>query len=467
MADNNSLFDLLRECADLSFADALESEVANAPDRKLNNINPLAFAATAGLDEERTIAGFLHATRLGLFDLSWNVLCPSCGGILDANTSLRTVESEAYTCALCAAGYEPTLDEMIDVTFTVSPRIRRIVAHNPHQLPPLEYFRQIYWGSGIDLPEDDYEERVDDFVLEALELPPDEKAVISLQLPEGFIIVFEPVTHAAQFIDVKGEPTRERQSLTLVIDRGHRHHETLVMRPGPVRISIENQIDVRALPSVCIANDALHHLLGKRRPFVTAKRVLSNQTFREIYHTGTLGLDQRLKITSLTFLFTDLRGLTALYERIGDLAAYDLVRAHFGVLTEIVAAEGGAVVKTIGNAVMATFPAPRQALSAAIRMREGIDKLNARNGNSDLVLKIGIHEGPCIAVSMNDRQDYFGQAVNVAARVQHIATPSHIFATDGVLSAAQDLLKVAGLTASPRTTSLRGIGKPVQIHSIG
>ncbi len=219
--------------------------------------------------------------------------------VLDANTSLKTVQSDEYTCALCAAGYEPTLDEMVEVTFTVSPRIRHIEAHNPHQLPPVEYFRQMYWGSGIELPEEDFEAKVDEFVMEALELPPGEKAVISLQLPEAFVIVFEPVTHAAQFLDVKGEPTKERQNLSLVFDRSHRHSETINMRPGPVRIQVENHAEVRTLPSVCLANDALHSLLGNRRPFLTAKRLLSNQTFRDLYHTDTIDVDQRLKITSL------------------------------------------------------------------------------------------------------------------------------------------------------------------------
>src|SRR5208283_791243 len=64
------------------------------------------------------------------------------------------------------------------------------------------------------------------------------------------------------------------------------------------------------------------------------------------------------KITSLTILFTDLRGSPALYDRVGDLAAFDLVRGRFGELLAAVVAEGGAVVKTIGDAVTATFPTP-------------------------------------------------------------------------------------------------------------
>jgi len=460
---------MLRQSAQANVVvDAIERLVREGPDRKLSRVNALAFAAGEGLDEEQTINAFLHASRLGLFEMSWNVLCPGCGGVLDANTSLKTVQSDEYTCALCAAGYEPTLDEMVEVTFTVSPRVRRIDAHNPHQLSPLEYFRQIYWGSGVDLPEEDFEAKVDEFVLETLELPPGEKAVISLQLSAAYLIIFEPVTHAAQFLNVEGEPTKERQSLSLVFDRAHRHSEAINLRPGPLRISVENHSEVRTLPSVCVANDALHTLLGNRRPFLTANRLLSNQTFREIYRTDTIDVDQRLKITSLTFLFTDLRGSTELYERVGDLAAFDLVKTHFGILNEIVGAEAGAVVKTIGDAVMATFPTPERAVIAAMRMRDAMLRLNQERGSEDLLLKIGIHEGPCIAVSLNERQDYFGQTVNIASRVQHLATSREIFATGSVLGdpRASEFLARRGLTPMSHNVMLRGITDQISIFTI-
>jgi class 3 adenylate cyclase len=468
MNEADALFAVLRKSASPAAVDAVEAEVRDALDRRLNRINPLAFAADHGLGEEEAIGGFLHASRLGLFEISWNVLCPGCGGVLDAGTSLKTVQSDEYTCSLCAAGYEPTLDEMVEVTFTVSPRVRRIAAHDPHALPALEYFRQIYWSSGLDLPEEDFESKVEEFVLEVLELPPGEKAILSLTLPEGFVIVFEPVTHAAQFLDVNGEPTTERRSLPLVFDRGHRHAETLEMRPGPVRITVANHTDVRTLPSVCIANDALHGLMSRRRPFLTAKRLLSNQTFRDIYRTDTLDVDQRLKITSLTFLFTDLRGSTELYERVGDLAAFDLVRAHFGVLGEIVASEAGAVVKTIGDAVMATFPTPDRAVAAAMRMREAMRRLNEERGREDLLLKIGIHEGPCIAVSLNERQDYFGQTVNIASRVQHMASAQEILATGAVLNdaLASGTLAQKGVRPMPHAGTLRGVAGEVPIFAI-
>src|SRR5262249_11561562 len=181
-----------------------------------------------------------------------------------------------------------------------------------------------------------------------------------------------------------------------------------------------------------ILGEKLHDLLRRRRPFLTAKRLLTNQTFRDLYRTDTLDVDQGLKITSLTFLFTDLKGSTALYDRVGDLVAFDLVREHFRVLNSIVAQQGGAVVKTIGDAVMATFPTPDRALAAALKMRDSV-----RDLKKDLLIKIGIHEGPCLAVTLNDRLDYFGQTVNIAARVQGLASERAIYATKPVVEHPQ------------------------------
>src|SRR4051794_1233261 len=233
MSEVTALFAVLRDSAGTSAATALERLILDGSDRELNRINVFDFAAKSDLDEEDVISAFLHAARLGLFELSWNVLCPGCGGVLDANATLKTVKQQKYSCALCAAGYEPTLDEMVEVTFTVNSRVRRIAAHSPHELRPPEYYRQIFWGSGVDVPED-FEQLVEEICLDSLELPPREKAVLSLQLPSEFVIVFDPVTHSAQFLDVKGEPTRERRNLTVVFNEIRAATATMEMRPGPL-----------------------------------------------------------------------------------------------------------------------------------------------------------------------------------------------------------------------------------------
>jgi class 3 adenylate cyclase len=467
MSEAAPLFATLRQSADADTVAAIERLVREAPDRDLCRINVLAFAARHGLNEQRVISAFLHAARLGLFELSWNVLCPSCSGVLDAGASLKTVRNQEY-CAFCAAGYEPTLDETVEVTFTVAPRVRHIAAHDPNGLSSHEYLRQLFFGSGVDLP-DDYLARMDRIMLDAVELPAGEKAQVSLQLPPGEVILFDPVTHTAHFFQVRGEPTAERRTLSVAYSTIKAPTETTELPPGPLRLALDNRSRERVLPGLWIAGAEMHAMIGKRRPFLTAKRLLTNQTFRDLYRTDTLDIDQRLKITSLTFLFTDLKGSTDLYERVGDLVAFDLVQTHFKVLNEIVAQEAGAVVKTIGDAVMATFPTPDRALAAALRMREAMDELNRREHNKgDLLLKIGIHEGPCLAVNLNERQDYFGQTVNIASRVQGLAGTRSILTTAPVVKhpEAAAILRAGGLSPTSQQRAVRGIAGDVAVYEI-
>src|SRR5437016_3303924 len=363
MSETETLFVALRQSADEDVVDMIERMVRDAPDHALNKINALDLAAKEGLGEERIIAALLNAVGLGLFEMTWNVMCPSCAGILSANKSLKTLDRAQYSCAFCAAGYETTLDNLVEVTFTVSPRVRKIAAHSPDALSVAEYYRQIFWSSAIDLPAD-LEPLLREVTLESIDLPSGERAILSLRLPEGTLIVFDPVTHTAQFLDVSGEETCERQNVSMIVKNVQVPVDTLAFRPGPLRLALENRTDSRVLPAIWIANQALDDVLKRRKPILNAKRLLTNQTFRDIYRTDTLAIGQRLKIMSLTFLFSDLKGSTALYDRVGDLVAFDLVNEHFRLLQKIIASERGAVVKTIGDAVMATFETPDRAIAA-------------------------------------------------------------------------------------------------------
>ena len=467
MAETEALWALLQKAADPAATAALKSAVESGSDRSLNRMNPLAFARRHELLEEAVIDALVHAARLGVFDMSWNVLCPGCGGVLESAAALKTLDRTQYYCSLCASDYEPTLDQLVEVTFTVNPRVRRIAAHDPHSLPHAEYMRQVFWCSGSDLP-DDIESVMNKVTLDLMELQPGEKAAMSLTLPKAFVIAFDPVTHSSLFLDVAGEETSERRTLSIVFADTHAHNGTMTLQPGPVRITFENKSALRTMPGLWVHGPELDSLTTPRQPFLTATRLLSNQAFRDLYRNATLDPEQRFKITSLTILFTDLMGSTALYDRIGDLAAFDLVRSHFGALITAVAAEGGAVVKTIGDAVMATFPTPDRALRSAMRMREEMRKINRSRGSEDLALNIGLHEGPCLAVTLDERQDYFGQTVNVASRVQELADPSAILATKPIIESAEvaRMLAESGYRAKPRQTALRGVSESLEIYEV-
>ena len=184
MSETETLFAALRQSADETIVDMFERMVRDAPDHALNKMNALEIATKEGLDEERVIAALLNAVGLGMFEMTWNVMCPSCAGVLSANRSLKTLNSAQYNCAFCAAGYETTLDNLVEVTFTVSPRVRKIAAHAPDELSAAEYYRQIFWSSAIDLP-GDVEKLLGDVTLEMVDLPPGERAILSLQVPKG------------------------------------------------------------------------------------------------------------------------------------------------------------------------------------------------------------------------------------------------------------------------------------------
>ncbi|MGA7956083.1 MAG: DUF5939 domain-containing protein, partial [Xanthobacteraceae bacterium] len=415
-----------------------------------------------------TIAAFLHAAQLGIFELSWDVLCPTCRGVLDVTTTLQDVHNEPYDCALCGRSFEVSLDELVEIVFTVSPRVRKIAAHDPGTLPLWDYYRHVFWSSAVDLSDDGLKKLISDFTLFARELKPGEAETVQLDVSEGWVLIFDPVSHFGHYLKVAAERAEALQKVSLAFEGVHAPTTTTQLQSGKVELTLANRTTTRALPVVWLETKEYDALVGQRRPHLTAKRIFTNQTFRELYRTDTLAVDQGIKIVSLTFLFTDLKGSTELYARVGDLVAYELVRQHFHLLTDIVAAHGGAVVKTIGDAVMATFPTPDRALTAALRMRDAIGGVGSDTRKEDLLLKIGIHEGPCLAVMLNDRLDYFGQTVNIAARVQGLATSRAIFATKPVVEYPQSaaLLAAAGIAPRPQNAALKGVAGEVAVYEI-
>src|SRR5215475_13802557 len=168
MSNIEAQVSVLRQAADPAVVDAIGQLIETGADDELNRINALAFSRRTGLDEEKVISGFLHASRLGLFDLGWNVLCPGCGGVLGAHDTLKALRPDDYHCGLCACGYEASDDEQVEVAFTVSPRVRRIAAHDPNTLPLWEYYKQIFWSSGIDLNQENFASLTDQVTLETL-----------------------------------------------------------------------------------------------------------------------------------------------------------------------------------------------------------------------------------------------------------------------------------------------------------
>ena len=203
-------------------------------------------------------------------------------------------------------------------------------------------------------------------------------------------------------------------------------------------------------------------------PRLTAKRLFASQTFHDLFRAEVFQETEGFGIKDVTILFTDLKSSTQLYQQIGDLNAYALVREHYGVLNTAILNQHGAIVKTIGDAIMANFNHPREAVGAGLEMLRGIRQLNQSSQHGGLILKIGIHKGAAISVTLNNRIDYFGSTVNIASRVQGSAGGDEIFLTEEIYSSpgVVELLQKHGCQIESTMIELKGIEGQMKIYKV-
>lgn len=206
-------------------------------------------------------------------------------------------------------------------------------------------------------------------------------------------------------------------------------------------------------------------LAGRR---LSGLDVLHRPLFHDRFSEDVLSSEETLEIKNVVFLFTDIKGSTMLYEELGDATAYNLVREHFKVLFAAIQSRGGIVVKTIGDAVMASFRLPADALEAALSVQETIESLKVPGTQEAVVVKMGLHAGPAIAVTMNDRFDYFGQSVNRAARIQGLARDQEIYFSETIFQDPPSRRALAARKAAVRRwrTQLKGIEGDQIVYSV-
>jgi class 3 adenylate cyclase len=201
---------------------------------------------------------------------------------------------------------------------------------------------------------------------------------------------------------------------------------------------------------------------------LTGLDVFHRPLFQQRFGDQVLSAEESLQVRHVVLLFTDIRGSTALYERLGDAQAYNLVREHFKVLFQAIEAQGGVVVKTIGDAVMASFRRPAAALEAALTVQGAIGELKVPGTDEAVVVKMGLHAGPALAVTLNGRFDYFGQSVNRAARIQGLARDQEIDFSEAVFQDPSCRRMLAGRKAAVRRfrATLKGIEGEQVIYSV-
>jgi class 3 adenylate cyclase len=400
--------------------------VSSEDDLSISKMRPYALADSWGTDRRETLDLFLHATRAGMLDFSWDILCPHCRGSKKAQSGLSGVSSEAH-CDSCGIDFAVNFDQSVELTFVPNPTVRKVV-------------RLEYCMGGP---------QVTPHVVAQKRLAPGETLVVAASFPEGRYRV------RAQGVELHQAFRVERggaQAVGIDAARGTAPADEPVVAPGGT-LSILNAGATERL--------AVVERVAWSDQSVTAASVTSRQLFRDMFSRELLRPGERISVGVITMVFTDLKNSTQLYREIGDAPAFGRVLSHFDTLKAAIADGGGAIVKTMGDAVMATFTHPLAAVKA---MRRAQGELAApQKARSPFALKCSIHQGPCLAINQNDRLDYFGTTVNVAARLCALSTGADIIVSGRVLRDPE----VSAFLASPRealsarheAAPLRGFGE--------
>jgi class 3 adenylate cyclase len=457
------------QCAPDETADKLGDILKGLSDWELRHINPLTFANTYGFDRGELIDLFLYGSRIGLFDLSWNLVCPSCGGFLNKNNSVNDlgVEQHINHCAICNIDVPMNLDDFVEISFSINPAIKQI-----HIDPYSDFasYAKYFFSENVIRSKELSEYIRSTFVSFNVVVPSETKDIVLEDFNKDRLRAVTAVIHASLSFEIDNAKTDEDQVVNIdVTDQGFVLDRTK-LKKGKIIFRVRNTLQDKTTFNLFATDFSELHRVMKEypntyAPFLTGKMLLNNQTFRNLFKIQNLVTGLKLNIRSLTVLFTDLKDSTALYDNIGDVTAYNLIQEHFKVLTESVNKYSGAIIKTMGDAIMATFSEPDDGMKAALDMMTSIRRLKETHGR-ELGLKVGIHEGPALAINNNGSLDYFGRNVNIAARIQGLAEAGEICFSDSLFEKAsiKDILTDNNYRVETFIASLKGLEQETRVY---
>lgn len=337
-------------------ADNLICELSNLPDESLFHIDVLGLAEKINLKKETALSIFIHGVKEGLFLMDWVYHCPTCGGVAHESLFMHEAASNNF-CKACNKIFANTLDDNIEIFFSIHPNIKKLSTHLKDS-----YLKEIY------------------------------------------------------------DNVNSGNYLTWI-------------KPNAIR-----GIDI-----------------------------IQNNSYRELMGSDVLSLDQSLQIMKSVILFTDIKGSTEMYEKLGDAKAFALVREHFQILFDTIKKFDGVPIKTIGDAVMGVFTSPYKAMAASIVIQQKlIERSKTKTEDEKIEVKIGLHTGAAIVVTLNEKLDYFGTTVNIAARIQSEAEPNEIAVSEELFNGTKIKSLIASVTKTVKrqTVKLKGISRECKVYHI-
>ena len=421
--------DLARDPASHGLAPRLAEFVLHAPVVALRAIRPLALARFWETNPDDTVELFLAAQRLGIMTMAWDLLCPRCRGAKSRVTGLHELPEGAH-CSSCNIDYRRDFTRNVELTFRPEPWLR-----------PLPKGELCLLGQGS-TPHVRFQ------------------AEVEARSRKSFALTLTPGPYRFRTVEAGAETDAAIAADGLIPEVTARGSAMLVA-PGSRKdeFVVNNDTD-RPLFFVVEdrkwAEDAL-----------TGEKVIGMPAFRRLCPEQLLRPGDEVEIGRVAIMFTDLQGSTKLYDELGDASAFRLVRDHFAFLSERLARHNGFIVKTVGDAVMAAFRDPADAVRAVLSIQDDVADFNRGRSDAGIVLKIGLHLGSCIAITAGGVLDYFGSAVNTASRLEHQCRGGEVIMSETVLADAEAREALGGRAVTPDSATLRGLSEPVRFVRVG
>lgn len=401
---------------------ALVHTIRTESDEAVTSIQPYRWAFDHGFTKQQAVRLFLFASEAGVLDYEWSLMCPNCRVAKDHVSVLEDVKKNVH-CDLCGVDFELDFENYVEMTFQVNAAIRKtnketFCINGPTTSPhTIGQFR----------------------------VPPQKTTRISWNCIEKGMQI---------------RVVKHNFKVPFTYQRNIESSEIHIQQNGIAEAFVMQS------PDISIVNDSdEEYILAFEETnwdefALTAREVTSLQLFRDLLPAEVLAPGMQIGVGKLTILFTDLKDSTQLYERVGDASAYSDVQKHFTSLGSIIRAHDGTIVKTIGDSIMAAFSSNRHALEAAFEIQSSVTTLNDIL-NSPVTIKVGLHEGPVIAVNANGVLDYFGRTVNMAARVQQQSTGGDIVLNKNLFD--EMLIEKDTVEVKEFTTQLHGMASQIQL----
>ncbi len=406
----------------------LRTLVEDSSDADCVKFRPFELAELWGEDRREVLIAFLNSVPAGLMEMRWSLVCPSCRTSAAEVPTLQDISAEGH-CNQCDISFEAELDRAVEAGFRPATGVREV--------PPL-----MFCAAGpARTPH----------VLVQVNLPVNEpKVVLAPPQPGQYGLFARGGSRARLDVEMNG-PTEA----TIAIGKDGFTPSSVALAPWGTLHVINQSGDPR-------------HLKIERQEYasraVTAHYLTTVAEFRALFSKDLLKRGTPLKVSRVSLLFTDLTGSTALYASVGDAAAFRFVDDHFDVLRGAVTAAGGTVVKTMGDAVMAAFVDDATCARAAFACLTAFDEFRKKTTHAEVTqIKLGIHGGPCYVVTANGLLDFFGQTVNVAARLQGLADAGEVVLEAEAFSRLAPDLRTGLKVSEPFQARVKGVTEPLTL----